>query len=328
MNFESTRILWLMPLYLIIAGYIFYKIRGQSVSLSTLAFVRERRTWRTIASQSGALLIAATTILLLAALAGPNHVETQSLVLPSGIEIMVALDVSGSMAAEDFQPQNRLAVAKDVLHDFILGRPSDRIGLILFAGRSVTRSPLTLQHDPLLKTLDRVDMGILPDGTAIGSAILSGINRLSSQAETGGGDRILVLITDGRNNAGEVHPYDTLPIAQQQKIRIYTVGVGGYGDVPFPVETPDGKKTYRYEKADLDEALLQKIAETTGGKYFRAADPKSLTNLFDQINRLEKSEPKSIETRTVQSRAQQFIVPALILSLGGFGLLVLIRRFP
>jgi Ca-activated chloride channel family protein len=328
MNFASPRTLWLVPLYLIIAAYIFYRIRGQSLSLSTLAFVRERRTWRTLAAQSGALLTAAATALLLAALAGPNDVETRKLVLPSGIEIMVALDVSGSMAGEDFQPQNRLAVAKDVLHDFILGRPSDRIGLILFAGRSVTRSPLTLQHDPLLKTLDRVDMGTLPDGTAIGSAILSGINRLSSQSEGATGDRILVLITDGRNNAGEVHPYDTLPIAQQKTIRIYTVGVGGYGDVPFPVETPDGKKSYRYEKADLDEVLLQRIAETTGGKYFRAADPKSLTNLFEQINRLEKSEPKAIETRTVRSRAQQFLVPALILSLVGFGLLALIRRAP
>lgn len=328
MSFTSPRLLWLAPLYLLVAAYIYYNIRAKSLPLSTLAFIRERSTWRTLATQSGAFLTAAATGLLLAALAGPNDVDTRKLVLPSGIEIMVALDVSGSMSAEDFQPQNRLAVAKDVLHDFILGRPSDRIGLVLFAGRSVTRSPLTLQHDPLLKTLDRVDMGVLPDGTAIGSAILSGINRLSTQSQGGTGDRILVLITDGRNNAGEVHPYDTLPIAQQKKIRIYTVGVGSYGDVPFPVETPDGKKTYRYEKADLDEALLQKIADTTGGKYFRATDPKSLTNLFEQINLLEKSEPKSIETRAVQSRAQQFLVPALILSLCGFGLLVLIRRFP
>lgn len=328
MSFNSPTLLWLIPLYLLIAAFLFKRMRRLSVSLSTIAFVRKRKTWRTFALQLGAVLTGVVTALLLAVLAGPKEVATSTLVLPSGIEIMVALDISGSMAAEDFQPQNRLAVAKDVLRDFILGRPSDRIGLVLFAGRSVTRSPLTLQHEPLLSTLEHVDMGILPDGTAIGSAILSGINRLTSQSESGAGDRILVLITDGRNNAGEVHPDDTLAIARQNRIRIYTVGVGSYGDVPFPVIAQDGKKTYRYEKADLDEALLQKIADSTGGKYFRATDPKSLAQLFAQINQLERSDPKTIETRTVRSRAQTFLFPALTLSIAGLFLLTSIRRSP
>lgn len=328
MMYGSSRLLWLIPLYLLVIGYLYYKLRGSSVSLATLSFFRVRRTWRTWAIRSEMVLAAATAALLLTALADPQDVENHKLTLPSGIEIMVALDVSGSMSAEDFQPQNRLEVAKDVLHDFILGRPSDRIGLILFAGRSVTRSPLTLQHTPLLKTLAQVDLGKLPDGTAIGSAILSGINRLSSETQGETGDRILVLITDGRNNAGEVHPFDTLPIARQKKIRIYTIGVGSYGDVPFPSFTPDGKKTYRYEKADLDEGSLKRIADETGGKYFRASDPKSLSLLFEQINRLEKSESKSLETRIVRSRAQQFLMPAMTLSLLCFGLLVFIRRVP
>lgn len=329
MNYAHAWIFWLIPVYMAAAWFFFYRISRKSIPLATLSFVGGRRTWRTSAVQSGRYLLAAAVVLLLVALARPWEADVHKLILPSGIEIMVALDVSGSMAAEDFQPANRLAVAKDVLRDFISGRSSDRIGLILFAGRSVTRSPLTLQHEPLLNTLEQVDLGKLPDGTAIGSAVLSGINRLSTESPQGKhGDRILLLITDGRNNAGEVHPYDALTIAIRKNIRIYTIGVGSYGDVPFPVFTTEGKKVYRYEKADLDEELLQTLAETTGGKYFRATDPKSLSLLFEQINRLEKSEPQSLETKTVQSKAKLFLIPALAVSLCYLGLLTLIRRIP
>jgi Ca-activated chloride channel family protein len=245
---------------------------------------------------------------------------------------MVALDVSGSMAGEDFKPLNRLAVAKTVLHDFIQGRPSDRVGLILFSGKSISRAPLTLQHEPLLRTLNKVELGNLPEGTAIGSAIITGINRLSAISEdrskTQAGSRILVLITDGRNNAGEVHPLDALSLAVKQRIKIYTIGVGGLGSVPFPYVTPEGKKMYRYEKADIDEPLLQRIADQTGGQYFRASDPESLQQLFARIDLLEKSEPRIIEFRGLKSRAAQWMVPALALGVCYIVLTITIVRLP
>lgn len=327
MNYSHGWIFWLIPVYAAAVAASYYIIRRPAVSLATLPFVASPKTWRTTAVQLGILVLSLGLISLLAALSKPWESDVHKLVLPSGIEVMVALDVSGSMAGEDFRPKNRLEVAKEVLRNFIQSRPSDRIGLILFSGQSVTRSPLTLRHEPLLQTLEHVEMGKLPEGTAIGLAILSGINRLTTQ-NAQGGDRILVLITDGRNNAGEVHPYDALTIAVQNKIRIYTIGVGSYGDVPYPVITPDGKKTYRYEKADLDETLLEKVAASTGGKYFRATDPKSLELLFEQINKLEKSEPQTIETRMIRSRSKLFVYPALILLFAYFGLQLLIRRMP
>jgi Ca-activated chloride channel family protein len=245
------------------------------------------------------------------------------------VDILVALDISGSMAAEDFQPQNRLAVAKDVLKDFIRGRPSDRIGLALFAGTSITRSPLTLQHEGLIQSLEQIKLGSLPDGTAIGQGMMSGINRLKSSSATSvKGARILLLITDGRNNAGQIHPLDALPIAQKLKLRIYTVGVGSFGKVPFPFFTPEGKKTYRYEEADIDEPLLKRIAESTGGRYFRASDPKSMADLFDQINRLEKSEPQVVETRSFTGLYSRFAGPAFAIGFCYVLLTILIVRLP
>jgi Ca-activated chloride channel family protein len=230
------------------------------------------------------------------------------------------------MAAEDFHP-NRLEIAKDVLTDFVKGRPSDRIGLIIFGGKTLTRVPLTLQHSQLLEAIKKIQFGIVPEGTAIGSAIMSSVNRLTGAAQSSG-DRILLLITDGRNNTGEVHPVDALEIAAAQKIKIYSIGVGSLGKAPFPYYGEDGKKTYRYEVADLDEALMRKIAERTGGKYFRASDPKSLTMLFENINRLEKSETQSLEYRTIRNRVRPFLIPAVMLIFGYLFLNMYVIRIP
>src|SRR5262245_20087469 len=253
MSFSHPWILLAIPFYLVMELILYLTRKNRSQILPTVAFLNARRTWRTQAVRIARFLPPLVLLLLLFALTDPKRSELQREILPSGIDIMVALDISGSMAAEDFQPLNRLAVAKTVLRDFINGRPSDRIGLILFSGKSVSRSPLTLQHDPMLQTLKETELGTLPEGTAIGSAMITGINRLSAVREdnTGSraGSRILVLITDGRNNAGEIHPADALNLAVQQRIKIYTIGVGSFGPVPFPYVTPEGKKTYRYDKA-------------------------------------------------------------------------------
>lgn len=327
MTFLRPWIFWLLPFYLAIEVVLYYKIRSNSMSLPTAGFVGTRETWRTQILRRMRLLPILASVFILAALSGPQQVDTSRETLPSGIDILVALDVSGSMAAEDFQPLNRLEVAKDVLRDFIRGRPSDRIGLTVFAGKSITRCPLTLEHEPLIRTVQTLRMGDLPEGTAIGSAIMSGINRLTEQSPSPG-DRILLLITDGRSNAGEIHPRDALALAVRQKIKVYSIGVGSNGKVPFPVAMPDGKKSYRYETVDIDEDLLREIADRSGGKYFRATDPKSLQLLFEQINTLEASEPRVVETRTIQDRATRFAVPALLLALCYTLLTTYIVRLP
>ena len=328
MSFGHPWVLFLIPIYAIIELILYYGIRSKAAPLPTAGFVRSRSSWRTQALRVLRFLPPAAIVFLLFGISAPETVNSTEQVLPSGIHIIVVLDVSGSMSAEDFKPVNRLEGAKDVLRGFIQGRRSDRIGLVIFAGRSITRSPLTLQHETLLQTLKSIGMGELPEGTAIGMAIMSGINRLLIQNEgTKSGDRIMILITDGRNN-GEIHPLTAVADAQRNGIKIYTIGVGGFGPAPYPVFAPDGKKTYRYEKADLDEDLLKTIADRTGGAYFRAGDPESLSILFRQIDQLEKSQPNIIESRTVQSRSHAAAVPVFLLALCYAVLTISIVRLP
>ncbi len=322
-------ILAVIPIYIALELWMFFRMKSRSMDVPAAGYLKARQTWRTRAIRFSRFLPAVAVVLLLFLLAGPRFEEKRKETLPSGIDILLALDVSGSMAAEDFQPQNRLEVAKDVLKDFVRGRPSDRIGLVVFGGKSLTKVPLTLQHAQLIDAIDRIHFGTVPEGTAIGSAIMSSVNRLSGhkRAERSG-DRILLLITDGRNNTGEVHPTDALEIAAGQKIKIYTIGVGSLGKAPFPYYGADGKKTYRYEIADLDEPLMRKIAERTGGQYFRAADPKSLSMLFEKMNRLEKSETQSLEYRMIQNRVRPFLLPAVILIFGYLFLTLYVVRIP
>jgi Ca-activated chloride channel homolog len=328
MTFGHSWVLLLIPLYAIIELILYYRIRTKAAPLPTAGFVRSRPSWRTQALLILRFIPPVAIVLLLFGISAPETVRSTEQVLPSGIHIVVVLDVSGSMAAEDFKPANRLEGAKSVLRDFIQGRRSDRIGLVIFAGRSITRSPLTLQHQTLLQTLKTVGMGELPEGTAIGMAIMSGINRLLVQNEvTNSGDRIMILITDGRNN-GEIHPLTAVADARRHGIKIYTIGVGGFGPAPYPVLNPDGKKTYRYEKADLDEELLKTIAARTAGAYFRAGDPESLSILFRQIDQLEKSEPRVLETRTVQNRAHAAAIPVFLLAVCYAVLTIVIVRLP
>jgi len=329
MNFAHTWVLALIPLYAIMEMIAYYRIRTNAAPLPAAGFIRSFPTWRIKAVRILRFLPPVAALFLLLAISSPESIETSEQVLPSGIDIMVVLDVSGSMAAEDFQPGNRLEGAKEVLRDFVRGRPSDRIGLVVFGGRSVTRSPLTLQHDTLDRTIKSVDMGNLPEGTAIGMAIMSGINRLSvPEGQTQKkGSRILILITDGRNN-GEIHPLTAVEMAVRKEIKIYTIGVGGFGPAPYPVLDANGKKSYRYEKADLDESLLKTIAAQTGGTYFRATDPESLSLLFRQIDHLEKSDPQILQTSTIQSQAHTLAMPALLMAICYVVLTIFIVRLP
>ncbi len=228
--------------------------------------------------------------LLIVALARPRQGKTISQVQASGIDIMLALDVSGSMLAEDFtiggERANRLEVVKQVTQKFIEGRPNDRIGIVCFAGRPYLVSPLTLDHGWLLQNLERVRIGLVEDGTAIGSAIASASNRLKDKESK---SRIVVLLTDGDNNSGKVPPLTAAEAAKALGIKVYTIGAGTRGYAPMPVQDMLGRKVYRNVKVDMDEDSLKKIADMTGARFYRATDTKTLNQIFDQIDKLEKS---------------------------------------
>lgn len=248
------------------------------------------------------------------ALARPQHGTLKEQVTTRGIDIVVALDVSGSMAAEDFQPRNRLAVAKEVVAEFVKRRTKDRVGLVVFAGKSLTKSPPTTDAAVLLRQLDDVHLEMLPDGTAIGSGLATSLTRLRrSQAKS----KVIVLVTDGANNGGEIDPATATDLARAMDVRVYTIGVGRGGQVPMPVQVRDpftgqvSRQTIMTE-VQIDEGLLKRIADRTGAEFFRATDPASLRTIFDRIDRLETSEIKLSSYR----RYRELYFPVLLASAG------------
>jgi Ca-activated chloride channel family protein len=225
--------------------------------------------------------------LLIVGLARPQSGAAEEEILTKGIDIVLAVDNSTSMAAEDLKPRNRLAVARDSVASFIAGRKNDRIGLVVFAGRGYTRCPLTLDYDILLQLLSSVDLAAQDEGTAIGMGLITAVNRLrDSDAKS----RVIVLLTDGRNNRGEIDPATAAQLAHSFGVKIYTIGVGSRGEAPYPIQDPFLGKRYVYLKADIDEETLTEIATSTGGQYFRATDAESLIKIFKQIDSMEKTD--------------------------------------
>ncbi|HTG45869.1 MAG TPA: VWA domain-containing protein, partial [Verrucomicrobiae bacterium] len=232
------------------------------------------------------------------------------------IDIVIALDLSGSMAAEDFElrgePVNRLVIAKDVLRQFVQKRSGDRIGLVAFAGRAYIATPLTLDHDFLLQNLERLNIGALEDGTAIGSAISAGANRLREiQAKS----KIIVLMTDGQNNAGKVPPLTAAEAAQALGVRIYTIGVGTKGVARVPYVNVFGQKGYVDQKVDIDEETLTKVAQMTNGKYYRAENTSALRKIYDEIDQLEKTEVEVKKYQRYRELYPWFVLGGLVLLL-------------
>ncbi len=230
--------------------------------------------------------------LFIIALAQPRITRSETRIRASGVDIVVAVDMSGSMASEDFEigreRLNRLAMAKAVLKQFIAKRPSDRIGLVAFATQAYIVGPLTLDHDFLLQNLERLQIGTIdPSQTAIGSALSTAINRLR---ELKSKSKIVILMTDGQNNAGKVAPLTVAEAAQALGVKVYTIGVGMRGMAPMPVYFGGRKVGYRQEPVDIDEDTLEKIAQMTGGKYYRADNAKKFQQIYAEIDKLEKSE--------------------------------------
>ena len=246
-------------------------------------------------SRAGSILLKLRWLalsLFLLALARPQLGEGETKVTASGIDIVVAIDLSGSMGSEDFelkgQRVNRLGIAKNVLEKFIAKRPNDRIGLVAFARDAYIAAPLTLDHDFLQQNLERLELATPgKDGTAIGSALSAALNRLRDIKSK---SKIVILMTDGQNNAGKVPPLTAAEAAQTLGVKVYTIGVGTRGLAPIPYVDPFGRKRYAQQPVDIDEATLQQISRRTGGKYYRADKTETLRAIYDEIDRLEKTE--------------------------------------
>ncbi len=246
--------------------------------------------------------------LLILALARPQKGAAGEEIHAEGVDIMLVIDVSSSMLAEDFKPNNRLSVGKDVVADFIKRRDNERLGLTLFARLAMTNPPLTLDHDILLAQLEDVQIGAIADGTAIGNAIASAVNRLKeSDAES----RIMILLTDGENTAGEVDPITAAQLAKTFGIRVYAVGVGRGGEVPYPFRDPLYGTVYRNVEIPIDEETLTEIATITGAQFFRARDAESLEAVYDEIDALERTEIEQIQYALYSELAPYFMMLAL-----------------
>jgi Ca-activated chloride channel family protein len=260
-------------------------------------------------------------VLLVIALARPQYGNEQTKVTTEGIDIVLTVDVSGSMLAEDFEiggrRYNRLYIVKQVVKDFIRKRSNDRIGLVVFAGRAYTQCPMTLDYGMLLQLLEKVEIGMVEDGTAIGSAIGSSVDRLRG---TKAKSKVIVLLTDGRNNAGEIDPFTAAEIAKAFGIKIYTIGAGTKGLAPFPAVDLFGNKITKQVKVDIDDEALREIARITDGKYYRATDTESLREIYSEIDKLEKTETEVTQYTEYHEVFHYFLLPAFGLLLFELGL--------
>lgn len=280
--------------------------------LSTSAFFPESFSLRIAFSRILPWLRAAVLVLFVMALARPQKVASEREHLTEGIDIVIALDISGSMLAEDFKPENRMTVAKQEAIKFIEGRKNDQIGMVVFAKKAYTQCPLTTDYDVLIRLLQEVQPGMIADGTAIGMGLATAVNRLRDSPSK---SKVIILITDGANNAGNIDPITAAELAKSFKIRTHTIAVGKGGLVPFPVNDPLFGKRYVQANIEIDEMTMKRIADITGGKFFRARDPEALENIYKQIDQLEKTEMKVKEYQSFDELFYYFLIPALLLLL-------------
>lgn len=304
--FENGWFLWfLLVIPLMVAHYIWRQGKANApVKLSTAGFFADgRKTFRHYLRHVLFAMRMAALALVTVVIARPQNVDRWQSSTTEGIDIVMALDVSGSMLARDFSP-DRLEASKNVATEFISGRPYDRIGLTVFSGESFTQCPLTTDHAVLINLLRDVKSGIIEDGTAIGVGLATAINRIKDSDAI---SKVIILLTDGVNNRGSIDPMTAAEIAKTFGIRVYTIGVGSRGYADYPVQTPFGTR-YQKMEVEIDEALLQQIAELTGGHYFRAVDNTSLQQVYGEIDKLEKSK---IETREHSKRDEVFMAWAL-----------------
>ncbi len=328
MEFAQPQWLWLLLLVPVLGGWEWWRwhTRRGGLRFSAVSIAKRLPTsWTTRLRALPALLRIAALILGIVALARPqevNAIRTQS---AEGIDIMLVLDTSTSMRAEDFTP-NRFEAARDVAREFIRNRTSDRVGLVVFAAQAYTQAPLTLDYLFLQQMLDDVRVGVIRDGTAIGTALAMAVNRLKdSEAKS----KVAILLTDGQNNRGEVDPVTAAELAATIDVRVYSIGVGTRGKAPFVVDHPFAGKRRQMVPVEIDEEMLTTVAQKTGGRYFRATSKEGLREIYEEIDALEKTD---IEQRTYTDRNERyalFLWPALgLVLIEVFLSSTLFRRFP
>lgn len=246
-------------------------------------------------------------VMVIVALARPQAGRTEQEMITEGVDIVMALDISTSMLAEDFKPKNRVEASKEVAAQFIRGRKSDRIGLVVFAGKSFTQCPLTLDYGVLLTFMSQIEPGMIEDGTAIGMGLANAVNRLRQSTAK---SKVVILLTDGRNNRGEIDPLTAARIARAFKVRVYTIGVGTRGEALYPVQDPIFGKRYVRMPVEIDEDLLKEIAQITGGRYFRATDTATLARIYQEIDQLERTKIEVKEYVTYKELFVRFLAVA------------------
>jgi Ca-activated chloride channel homolog len=312
-TFARPDYFYLLLVLLPLIGWYIWKQQKSNASLriSTITpFKDVPKTWKHYLRHAIFIAQLAVLSLLIAALAKPQSSSSWRNQTIEGIDIVIALDISGSMLARDFQP-NRLEAAKNVASEFIAGREFDRMGLVIFSAESFTQCPLTTDRAVLLNLFHNIESGMIEDGTAIGLGLANAVSRLKdSEAKS----RVIILLTDGENNRGEIAPITAAEIAKTFGIRVYTIGIGTIGTAPFPVQTPFGIQMRDIE-VKIDEKTLQTIASLTDGKYFRATNNLKLAEIYKEIDRLEKSKIDSKELNSKTEEYKRYTVPALILAL-------------
>jgi Ca-activated chloride channel family protein len=288
MFFEYPRLLWLLAVpALLVAHYVYLEWSGRRPALHVSSLV----PWRIVPSRAAAVLRhlpfvlrTAALCLIVVAIARPRSSTKVERIDTEGIDIVLAMDVSTSMLARDFTP-DRISAAKDIAIEFISQRVTDRMGIVVFAGESYTQCPLTTDRATLISLMKEISTDLIEDGTAIGNGLATAVARMQ---DSDAPSRVVILLTDGVNNSGEIAPLTAAEIAKNYGIRIYTIGVGANGEAPFPVMTPWGMDI-QPRKVEIDEALLGQIASMTGGRYFRATDNTKLSEIYAEIGKMEKA---------------------------------------
>jgi Ca-activated chloride channel family protein len=306
---------WLLLLFIIIPFLIYWKFNNEkkqvaAIGISSTKGLGNSKSWKNAVQHFPFIFRMLALACIIIALARPQTKFDETQTEGEGIDIILCIDVSGSMTAQDFQP-NRMEAAKKVAEDFVDHRPSDRIGVVIFAGESFTQCPLTTDHYVLKSQIAQIRNGLLEDGTAIGSGLATSVDRLRNSKSK---SKVIILLTDGINNGGLIDPNTAKEIAKTFHIKVYTIGVGSEGYAPTPVSTPMGI-VMQNQKVSIDEKLLQNIATETGGKYFRATDNTSLENIYNEIDKMEKSKVEVTTFHHYSEKFYPFIFAALALLL-------------
>jgi Ca-activated chloride channel homolog len=326
-EFAHPELLFLLLLMPILAGWYISRVNRQvaSMRVSSLQRFQNTASWKRTVRHLGLLFRLLALSCLILALARPQVHNDQKKAEGEGIDIVLCIDVSGSMLAQDFEP-NRLEAAKEVAAEFVAARPTDRFGVVIFAGESFTQCPITADHEVVRAQVYGIKGGFMVDGTAIGSGLATSVDRLRSSESK---SKVVILLTDGENNGGLIDPKTAKEIAKSLGVKVYTIGVGSEGFAPTPVQTPGGGIIMQQEKVNIDEKLLNEIARETGGKYFRARGNEGLKGIYQEIDQLEKTR---IDITTNRKYTEKFYPLALAAMLFLFLEMVLkftiFRKFP